>query len=125
MCLLQDAALDLPGDVIQYAIFTALPFYTPKISNSKVHLGLWSCNQEFLFKSIEVVRLLQGFGLNLSNSLMTRRVVKNGHFLPKYYVKLRYQDQYLTWQFKIKSQSPTPYRTLTLTYKTFFLLMRG
>lgn len=31
-------------------IYTALPFYFPQISDSKAHRGLWSCNQEFLFK---------------------------------------------------------------------------
>lgn len=83
MCLLQDVALDLSGDVIQYTIFTALAFYTPKFSNSKAHLGLWSCNQEFLLKNKDgVVQLLEGFQLNLINSLMTRRVVKSGCFLP-------------------------------------------
>lgn len=32
-------------------ICTALPFHTPRISDSKTHPGLWSCNQEFLLKS--------------------------------------------------------------------------
>lgn len=61
MCLFWDAALGFPGDITQYAISTALPFYTPKISNSKAHLGLWSCNQEFLFQSREeIAQLLVG-----------------------------------------------------------------
>lgn len=32
-------------------IRTALPFHTPRISDSRTHPGLWSCNQEFLLKS--------------------------------------------------------------------------
>lgn len=108
MCLLQDAALDLPGGVIHTVchICTALPFYTPKMFNSKAYLGLWSCKQAFLSKSRnELVQLLEGFRLNLNNSLMARRVVKNGYFLPKDYIKLRDQNQYLTWNSNLNVNS--------------------
>jgi hypothetical protein len=62
---------------MMYSGYTALPVYHPKFSNPKAHLGLWCCNQEFLFKSEdEFVWLLVGFGLNLSNSLIATRIVK-------------------------------------------------
>lgn len=36
---------------------------------------------------------------------MARRVVKNGYFLPKDYIKLRDQNQYLTWNSNLNVNS--------------------